>query len=331
MASIVGALRRVPQDAVERALPQFLVRTYDAGAQVTREGELADSLLFLAEGELEIDAGGVPTTRLGPGTFLGEIGLFVDGIRTATARALGDVRLLELPHAGYDALVAARNPVADEIERIAGRALARWLRDVGGEIVASMRQASPAQLAAATLAQGPLVPGRPTMATVGQITQRIARAGDGANPFAGADPGSLAVIAAQLRVGSFAAGERIAAAERDAPGLSIVLAGEVDVCAPIDAGGRGVRITTLAPGAFVGASATIEQAPMWCFAQAVSAVTIAHLAPSVFDRLYHGGDKVGRLLRIACIRDLSAALVNANATLTLHHATARGAPARWFP
>ena len=65
------------------------LEAYQDGAVLFNEGEPADRLLLIIQGEVIVDGvGGV----LGKGTILGEMGLFSDkGRRTATISAVGSV------------------------------------------------------------------------------------------------------------------------------------------------------------------------------------------------------------------------------------------------
>ncbi|HEY0615232.1 MAG TPA: cyclic nucleotide-binding domain-containing protein [Candidatus Elarobacter sp.] len=91
---------------IERALhasdvsPEWLTpfmkrRRCPPGTVLFRQGDPADCIYFLAEGGLRLEEIGV---ELGPGSLLGEIGIFAPaGTRTATARAIDSVLVYSLP------------------------------------------------------------------------------------------------------------------------------------------------------------------------------------------------------------------------------------------
>lgn len=76
-------------------------RSCAPGATIVAEGEEADSFYVIAEGEVAVTRRSpegqlVELAVLGPGQFFGEVGLLAETRRTATVRAVGDVKLLAL-------------------------------------------------------------------------------------------------------------------------------------------------------------------------------------------------------------------------------------------
>lgn len=70
------------------------ILSYDAGAEVFRQGDVPDRLYYILDGEVEIEEVGV---RLGAGEIFGEIAFFTDAqARTATARCTRPTRLSAL-------------------------------------------------------------------------------------------------------------------------------------------------------------------------------------------------------------------------------------------
>jgi MFS family permease len=134
--------RRAPVPIVEiallRSLPLFaplgapqleglahgLVETrVAAGEAVVREGDPGDRFYIVAEGELEVEAGGRELRRLGRGEGFGEIALLRDVPRTATVSARSDARLLALDKATFLASVGSHPRAAGEAERLVGERL----------------------------------------------------------------------------------------------------------------------------------------------------------------------------------------------------------------
>jgi voltage-gated potassium channel len=89
------------------------VQRFGTGAAVVREGQPGDSMYFIAEGEMEVQAKSA-RIRLGPGQFFGEIALVRSGTRNATVLAVTPVRLLRLDVVDFRAL-ARRLPGLLEI------------------------------------------------------------------------------------------------------------------------------------------------------------------------------------------------------------------------
>ena len=75
-----------------------LGRLYRAGETIVRQGEVGDCMYVIQSGKVEVikeQAGSeVSLAELGEGDFFGEMALFEKDVRSATVRALGDVRVL---------------------------------------------------------------------------------------------------------------------------------------------------------------------------------------------------------------------------------------------
>jgi CRP-like cAMP-binding protein len=307
MANLQVLLKRVDPRAVEVALPLFDTVDLAAGRLVTEEGDLRDALLFIERGAVDIEAGGLVATRLEAGALLGEIALFTDGTRTATARATEPVRVRVLRRAAYETLRNGGNAVACELERLSVENLARRLRELSHQIAEHGARSS--LVAPAT---GKLAGGRPVASTPGQIVRRLGAIG----AFADAPAEALAAFASELTVRTWAQGEKLGAAGQDAPGFVIVLSGEVELVAAVT-DTRGVRLTTGSLGTLVGVAALVDHAPMGDWVTALTPVTALRAEPSQFQRWFRADDRVGGVVRVACICDLADQVTNANAALAL--------------
>ena len=132
----------LPADArAELAAIQQLM-TLRAGAILFREGERGDTLYLLLDGQVEIIKSlDTPDQRLirvqGPGALLGEMALLdPDGLRTASVRALTDIRLATLAQANFDALLVRRPSLALELVRT----LALRLRDADNATIRDLHE-----------------------------------------------------------------------------------------------------------------------------------------------------------------------------------------------
>ena len=137
----VDAAARVPTEPLEllRAIPMFsllpptvLERLASVAAEVRvpamsevfRQGERGDRFYVIADGAATVEVDGAEASTLGRGGFFGEIALLRDVPRTATVRAVQDLRLFALErddfiaavtghapsHQAADSIVAARLP-----------------------------------------------------------------------------------------------------------------------------------------------------------------------------------------------------------------------------
>jgi alkyl hydroperoxide reductase subunit AhpC len=75
--------------------------SFSAGEVLIAEGDAADRFYVIEEGEVAVsrqspEGDEIELATLGPGQFFGEVGLLAETRRTATVRAIGDVKLLAL-------------------------------------------------------------------------------------------------------------------------------------------------------------------------------------------------------------------------------------------
>lgn len=94
---------------------------FAGGEMITKQGAVANWLYIIYEGSVEVrlysGASGAyrAVTTLGPGDFLGEMGLFTGEPRSATAVASGDVRCYRLDKEGFRGILASRPEIVEFI------------------------------------------------------------------------------------------------------------------------------------------------------------------------------------------------------------------------
>ena len=75
-----------------------LGRVYQDGEAIVRQGEVGDCMYVIQEGKVEVlmeqDGNDVLLMTLEEGDFFGEMAIFEHEVRSATVRALGEVRVL---------------------------------------------------------------------------------------------------------------------------------------------------------------------------------------------------------------------------------------------
>ena len=127
------ALRRVPifQGLTKEALFDVARRTrevaYPSGSVLVREGDPGNSLGIIVDGSVEVRTGERVIARMGEGDFFGEIALLDGAPRTASVIAVGDVVLLTLTSADFEALLTI-----PYVARTALRSLAERVREAHG-------------------------------------------------------------------------------------------------------------------------------------------------------------------------------------------------------
>jgi MFS family permease len=97
----LGLFAAASRPVLERLAGAAQEITVAPGTAVIREGELADALYVILDGEVAVTARGESgidrfIRRMGANTYFGEIGLLEDVPRTATVTAVGDCRLLRI-------------------------------------------------------------------------------------------------------------------------------------------------------------------------------------------------------------------------------------------
>jgi CRP-like cAMP-binding protein len=77
-----------------------LGRTYKSGETIVRQGDTGDSMYVIQEGQAEVvvekEGREARLRTLGQGEFIGEMAVFEREVRSATVRAVGDVRVLTI-------------------------------------------------------------------------------------------------------------------------------------------------------------------------------------------------------------------------------------------
>jgi flavin-dependent dehydrogenase len=75
-----------------------LGKIYKSGETIVRQGDVGECMCFIQSGRVEViresDGKEVKLAELGQGEFFGEMALFEKGVRSATVRPLGEVRIL---------------------------------------------------------------------------------------------------------------------------------------------------------------------------------------------------------------------------------------------
>ena len=119
-------------DALEALVEHLELVPMDAGDILFREGDAADALYVVAEGEVAVLAEGPPRVemaRLGPGAFIGEVALMTDQPRSATVAAITAAELLRIDRATLSRVLANHGDVLRAVLRfVRDRLVDRWMR-----------------------------------------------------------------------------------------------------------------------------------------------------------------------------------------------------------
>ena len=110
----------LPVAAVENLTLRLDTVAASAGAEVIRQGEDGDRFFVIDEGHVEVLVDGRQVREEGPGEFFGEIALLHEVPRTATVRALDDVRLVALDRDEFVASVTGNPRSATAADTVIG-------------------------------------------------------------------------------------------------------------------------------------------------------------------------------------------------------------------
>lgn len=119
-----AALVGLDSEARERVFADLIETRFDADTVVFREGDEADRLYVIREGQVEVSVGGRRVATLGNGEVFGEVGLLQEVPRTATVRAITTVRCLSLGRAATGLLAAEGGVTRRQLARVLERRMA---------------------------------------------------------------------------------------------------------------------------------------------------------------------------------------------------------------
>ena len=83
----------LPGGSLETLVNRLIAVPAVAGETIITEGEAGDRFYVIADGQVEVTAGGRHVNTLGPGDYVGEIALIRDVPRTATVTATQSTQL----------------------------------------------------------------------------------------------------------------------------------------------------------------------------------------------------------------------------------------------
>lgn len=99
------------------------VITVPAGAAIFREGDRGEVMFGVISGEVDIFIGNVILEVVGPGMVFGEMALIDDEVRSASASARTDCRLVQIDLATFEVLAAGSPGFARQIMKVMAKRL----------------------------------------------------------------------------------------------------------------------------------------------------------------------------------------------------------------
>jgi zinc transporter ZupT len=133
-------LRHLPPEDIERILPCVRSRHLDGGEVLFRAGDAGDALYIVAQGKVEVLAGGKHAgggleklADLGVGQAFGEMALLTGEPRTATIQAATHTELLEIGREDFEQILANDHLLATAVRRLSHDRAIRNLSSGGGK------------------------------------------------------------------------------------------------------------------------------------------------------------------------------------------------------
>jgi CRP-like cAMP-binding protein len=298
----------IAEPDVEAARKRFFQMDRAPGDVVVEEGETHDSMFIVESGQVSVSVGGFEVATLGPGSCVGEIGLFTTSVRTATVKAATPVTFHLLSRKAYTELKAAGNPITVQLERRAVGQLGARLRQLIADIrlVAGRARGmllEPVQTRQTAGTHAPL----PEAAVIASMKDMVA--------FEGEDEAAFASLASLASHRVFAEGDTISqVGRRDGP-LQLLVSGRVDCRVTLEV--DQVRAASLSGGELFNVLPFVDGQPRpYTFVATAPSTTLA-ISKAHARELMERRGPAASALRIAMIRSLADRVNQANATYSL--------------
>ncbi|MEN0067101.1 MAG: cyclic nucleotide-binding domain-containing protein [Myxococcota bacterium] len=277
--------------------------TLEGGEVVMGEGDDDYTLAFVEQGAAQLSVSGVHIGSAGAHHMLGELELFGQMPRVATAVASGPIQLLVLEHDHYIELCNRGNPAAFNLERHAIRRIGermRWLDDGITDRSLGIAYVLPDVRPRRGFLGGLFSRRPPTVDAIGVLR---------ASPlFDWADPAVVAALANEFTVERFRAGQVLCRQGEVATAMYILADGRADVI--LQTSGRTAEmIATLSPGQACGESGMLQMTPRSSTTVARDDVVALRLERPYFDQLVAIDDAIGTTFRQGLLRNMIALLL----------------------
>jgi CRP-like cAMP-binding protein len=116
------------REEIEQFVDRAEVTHHPAGDLLTDQGSIGHRFHLFLEGGADVERDGSTLATIGPGDFVGEVGLLGGGASTATVRCTSATRCLTLEREAFWAVLEAEPAIALRILEVVCRRLVRQLR-----------------------------------------------------------------------------------------------------------------------------------------------------------------------------------------------------------
>lgn len=119
---LAAAFPHLPESLLAEMARSVEEMRFMPGETIVREGDPADRFYIIVSGQVEgtqsAHEGDMHVLTMHAGEYFGEVGLLAPRTRTATVRAVSEVRLVSLDRAQFQALVDASEATGAELTRV---------------------------------------------------------------------------------------------------------------------------------------------------------------------------------------------------------------------
>lgn len=302
---MLGALPPVfagldPRDANEAS--SFLQYVgLEAGEPLMVQGEEDLTLAFVTQGAVKLTVDDVPVGNVGARDMLGELELFGQMPRVASAIASGPVHLGVLAYEHYLQLCDRGNPAAFNLERHAVRRISERLRWFDDGIMERSRGIAFQLHEPRRGFLQRLFGGRAPSVDIGQVLAT-------SHLFDWADPQVLQSLALDFQVQHFPAGHVLCRQGQVADEMYVIASGRVDVVlltSPTSA----EMLATLGEGQACGESSMALSTPRSSTYVCREDVSVLRLDRPAFTGLFASNDPIGSTFRQGVLRNMIALLL----------------------
>jgi len=118
-------LKAIPTNHLKKFISCFKGKIIQEGEVLIDKGELNEHLYLIVAGEVVVEDGEVPLTRLGEGEVCGEMSYFGDNIASSTVRGTKKTKFLSIHGTDFSRLIKKSNAVQIHMARLLAERLSR--------------------------------------------------------------------------------------------------------------------------------------------------------------------------------------------------------------
>jgi len=118
-------LKAIPTNHLKKFIGSFKGKLLKKDEFLITKGELNEHLYMIVSGEVVVEDGAVPITRLGEGEICGEMSYFGDSVPSTSVRSLGQTRVLAIHGKDFSKLIRKTNPVQVHMAKLLAERLSK--------------------------------------------------------------------------------------------------------------------------------------------------------------------------------------------------------------